>query len=81
MKMLAITQIWRSTGRMTPTGIFDREGNPKLRVQTDVVHAGTVFVASDNEAEELIANGAAAPVEDHDPHSRKNAPEQTEEGN
>lgn len=60
----AITEIWKSSGRVVPTGRFDREGNPVLRVETVIIEAGTTFEAEDDEAAKLIANGAAAPVDE-----------------
>lgn len=62
----AITEIWKSSGRMIPTGETDREGNPVLRVETIIVKAGSTFEAGDDEAEKLIANGAAVPVDEED---------------
>ena len=80
-KLVAITQIWAASGRMISTGRFDAEGNPVLQVETLITKAGSVFDATEEEAEKLIANRAAAPIDDMDPYWRRNAPEQTEEGN
>lgn len=82
VEIRAITEIWKSSGRMIPTGKTDREGNPVLRVETIIIEVGTTFEAEDEEAEKLIANGAAVPADDdHDPRWRTLALEQTEEGN
>lgn len=80
-KIIAITEIWSGSGRMVNSGRFDAEGNPILRVETVITEVGTVFDVSDEEAEKLIRNGAAAPAEDHDKHWCNRAPEQTEGGN
>jgi hypothetical protein len=64
VELRAITEIWKSSGRMIPTGKTDREGNPVLRVETVVIEAGSTFEAEDDEAEKLIANGAAVPADE-----------------
>lgn len=77
-KIIAITEIWSGSGRMVNSGRFDAEGNPILRVETVITEAGTVFEASDEEAEKLIRNGAAAPADDE---NRWHHPADRNEGN
>lgn len=66
VKLLAHHEIWRSSGRMRPTGEFDRDGNPKLRVETIVIRPGEFFESDDAEAEQLVSDGAAFFAHDHE---------------
>lgn len=80
-RLVAHHQIWRASGRMVNSGRYDSEGAPILRAETIIIAPGTAFDSDDDEAERLVADGAAFFAEDHDPHWRKHAPEQSEEGN
>ncbi|MEC5383093.1 hypothetical protein VSX64_19895 [Aurantimonas sp. C2-6-R+9] len=77
-KLRAITEIWAASGRMVNSGRFDAEGNPILQVETIITKAGSIFEVSDEEAEKLIANGAAAPADDE---TRWHQPPDSNEGN
>jgi hypothetical protein len=65
VKLLAHHEIWRASGRMIPTGEFDREGNAKVRAETIVIAPGSYFESDDAEAERLVAEGAAFSADDH----------------
>jgi hypothetical protein len=80
-KLVAHHEIWRASGRMVNSGRYDSEGAPILRAETIIIEPGSFFESDDAEAERLVSEGAAFFAEEHDPHWRKPAPEQTEEGN